>query len=181
MAEVICRTVPAGVVEECFNPRFVTERKVRGRFEQVERALLPGYIIAITNAPLELNRYMHELPEFARVLVMGDRFAPLREDEAQVIAAFTDRGDRVVPMSTGIKDGDRVVVVEGPLVGHEGMIDRIDRRRGMAYLRFQICGRTVETRVGLAVVNAADTAVATARKARELRERARAAAEAGAR
>ena len=154
MAELIGRVVPAELVEECFSPRYETERKVHGAFERVERTLLPGYLIAVTREPAELKRYLDTLPEFARVLTMGERYVPLRKDEMEFISAFTERGERVVPMSNAIKDGDCVVVTEGPLVGHEGLISRIDRRKSTAYLTFDICGRSVETRVGLAIVSA---------------------------
>ena len=40
-----------GVLEECFSPRWRTQRKVRGVWESVERLLLPGYVIAVTDFP----------------------------------------------------------------------------------------------------------------------------------
>ena len=56
-------------------------------------------------------------------------------------------------MSLGIKEGDRVVVTQGPLVGHEGLIREINRRKSVAYLEFNLCGRRVSTRVGLGVLS----------------------------
>lgn len=160
MVDLISRFAPAGLVEECFSPQYATERKVHGQFESCVRTLLPGYLIAVTREPAELARCLAKLPEFARVLTMGERYVPLRDDEMDFIAAFTEPGARTVPMSRGVKleDGDQVVVTEGPLVGHEGLISKIDRRKSTAYLTFDICGRTVETRVGLAVVSCAAAA-----------------------
>ena len=160
MAKLIERIVPRDLAGECFSPEYETERKVRGEFQTCTRPLLPGYVIAVTDAPAELGRVLGAIPGFTRVLTMGERYVPLRQDEMEFIAAFTEPGARVVPMSKGIKDGDRVKVVEGPLVGHEGLISRIDRRKSTAYLTFEICGRTVETRVGLAVVAAAEPVAA---------------------
>ncbi len=61
---------------------------------------------------------LRDLPEFARLLAQGNEFVPLAPAEVEVIGSFTSPGKRVVPMSIGVKDGDRVVVTGGPLVGH---------------------------------------------------------------
>lgn len=75
------------------------------------------------------------------------------KEEVQLIGGFTHRGDRVVPMSEALKDGDQVVVTAGPLLGHEGLIKTINRRKCTAYLELDLCGRRVTTRVGLAVLS----------------------------
>ena len=56
-------------------------------------------------------------------------------------------------MSEALKDGDQVVVTAGPLLGHEGLIKTINRRKSTAYLELDLCGRRVTTRVGLAVLS----------------------------
>lgn len=89
----------------------------------------------------------------SRVLSQDGQFVPLAKEETQLIGSFTNRGDRVVPMSEALKDGDRVVVTAGPLLGHEGLIKDINRRKCTAYLELNLCGRRVTTRVGLAVLS----------------------------
>lgn len=154
MARLISQVTPAAVLNECFCPMFATESKVRGQWVKVTRVLLPGYIIAVTNDPRRVADSLATLPEFCRILTQSGAFAPLAKDEVQIIGGPTVKGERVVPMSSAIKDGDRVEVTSGPLVGHEGMICGIDRRKSIAYLEFDICGRRVKTRIGLAVVTA---------------------------
>lgn len=78
---------------------------------------------------------------------------PLAPDEVEIIGGFTKPGNRVVPMSTGVKDGDRVVITGGPLVGHEAMVKEIWRRKSTAVLEIDVCGRKVSTRVGLGVLS----------------------------
>ena len=96
---------------------------------------------------------LRDLPEFARLLAQGNEFVPLAPAEVEVIGGFTKPGDRVVPMSVGVKDGDRVVITQGPLVGHEAMVKEIWRRKSIAILEIDMCGRTVTTRVGLGVLS----------------------------
>ena len=92
------------------------------------------------------------MDDFARVLSQDGQFVPLAKEEVQLIGSFTHRGDRVVPMSEALKDGDQVVVTAGPLLGHEGLIKDINRRKNTAFLEVDLCGRRVMTRVGLAVL-----------------------------
>lgn len=160
MAELICRVVPAAVLGECFSPKYATEMKIRGRWVPCERDLFPGYLIAITDTPRELEVALAQIPEFCRVLMQGERFVPLDRDEVEMIGVFTDRGNRTVPMSHAVKDGDRVVVTEGPLVGREGLIKAVDRRKSIAVVELDVCGRKISTRMGLSVVSAPESAEA---------------------
>lgn len=157
MAQLISRVVPADVLQECFYPRFATEIKVRGSWIPVEKPLFPGYLIGVTNNPQKLDRSLIDLPEFARVLMQGDVYAPLAKDERTLIGGFTSPGKRVVPMSMGVKQGDTVVVTSGPLVGRQAMIASVNRRKSIAVLELNLCGRKVTTRVGLGIVSAPQT------------------------
>ena len=105
------------------------------------------------------------MDDFARVLSQDGQFVPLAKEETQLIGSFTNRGDRVVPMSEALKDGDQVVVTAGPLLGHEGLIKTINRRKSTAYLELDLCGRRVTTRVGLAVLSAEQRAMRNLKKA----------------
>ena len=156
MARLISRVVGSDVLQECFCPRYATEMKVRGSWVPCERMLFPGYLIAVTDKPEELERHLVALPEFARVLSMGEKFGPLAAEEVDLIGGFTKPGQRCVPMSKGhieeFEDGDRIVVTRGPLKSHEAMITRVNRRKSVAYLCINFCGRPVETRVGLGLL-----------------------------
>lgn len=144
-------------LEECFSPRFATQRKVRGAWEPIERDLLPGYVIAVTRNVGALVQILRMMPDFARLLTMGETFVPLREDEREWIDSYTKKGERVVPMSMAYKDGDRVVVTSGPLVGHEWQIVRINRSKSVAHLEMYIAGKRFVTTVGLGIVKRPET------------------------
>lgn len=156
MVELIGRVVPDTVLEEVFSPKYETEIKVRGTWQRVERDLLPGYLVAVTDAPLELEQYLLEIEEFARVLRQGEVFVPLAGEEIEVISAFTSRGERTVPMSMGLKVGERVMVTDGPLVGREFLIADINRRKSIADLEVNICGSVKRMHVGLALLSNAE-------------------------
>ena len=154
MRERIERVVPAGVMQELFYPQFQTEIKVHGEWVDTTKPLFPGYLICDTSDPRTVQQYLLRMDGFARVLSQDGQFVPLAKEEVQLIGSFTHAGDRVVPMSEALKDGDQVVVTAGPLLGHEGLIKDINRRKNTAYLEVDLCGRRVTTRVGLAVLSA---------------------------
>ena len=166
MAELIGRVVPREALSECFYPQYETEIKVRGTWHRVAKPLFPGYLIAISDDAEALGEQLVKLPEFARVLSMGERAVPLALEEVELIGGFTHPGERVVPMSQAVKDGEKVVVVAGPLLGHEGLIREVNRRKSTAYLEIDLCGRRVSTRVGLAVLSEPDTAASHAARLR---------------
>ena len=162
MAELLGRVVPCDVLDECFFPQFQTEMKVRGQWIPCTRPLFDGYLIAVCRDPEALEDALTHIPEFARVLTMGGQFVPLAREEVELIGGFTSRGARVVPMSYAIKDGERVVVTSGPLVGREGLITSINRRKSLAFLETDLCGRKVAIRVGLGILSPLQTSEAKA-------------------
>ena len=150
----------APILTECFSPRFATQKKCRGEWRDVEQLLFPGYLIAVTARPEALKEALRRVPEFTRLLAVGETFVPLSDQDQAWIGAFTSEGARCVPMSAGeverLADGDRIVVTQGPLAGKEALIQSVNRRKSLAYLQFEICGRTVTTKVGLAIVRKRD-------------------------
>ena len=71
------RTAGTGALEECFSPRWRTQRKIRGEWQSVERLLLPGYVVAVTDAPRELDEALRRVPGFTRLLRNERGFTPL--------------------------------------------------------------------------------------------------------
>lgn len=149
---LIERIVSKDAVSECFTPRYETQKKVRGTWVNGTSVLFPGYVIAVTDDVERLKRELRDVPEFTRVLSMGEAFVPLSEQDQAWIGAFTRPGERVVPMSEGVIEGDRVIVTSGPLKQREGWIRSINRRKGLAFLEVDMFGRKMQTKVGLAIL-----------------------------
>lgn len=141
------------LLEECFVPRYRTARK-RGRvWESCEDVLFPGYLIAATARVDDLAALLRRVPAFTQIIGKTDNaFIPLNPDEVAWIDAFTHQGHRVVEMSTGVVEGERVTVIDGPLVGREGLIRKVNHRKKLAYLELSMFGRTIQTQVGLRVL-----------------------------
>lgn len=152
MCQIIQRVAGEDILKECFTPRFATEKKIKGRWVPAESLLLPGYVIAVTNDAVALYERLKSVHAFTRLLMSGEAFCPLDRDDRAWLGAFTSEGDRVVPMSMGFMEGDKVVVFSGPLKGREGCITSVNRRKSVAYIELDMCGRRVKTRIGLGIV-----------------------------
>lgn len=152
MRRLIERLAPEGCLEECFAPRYATQMKVRGEWVDANKPLFPGYLIAVTSDVGRLASVLRHTPEFMRLLSVGESFVPLHEEDQAWIGTFTKKGARTVPMSFGVMEGSRVVVLDGPLVGCEAMIKSVNRHKSLAILEFEMCGRRVTTKVGLGIV-----------------------------
>lgn len=152
MCDVIERTAGPDALGECFTPSFETQRKVRGAWQTVQAILFPGYVIAVTRDVGTLKHRLRGVSEFTRLLTMGESFVPLDEADRAWLSTFTAAGDRVIPMSMGVVEGDRIVVTKGPLMGREGWITSVNRRKSLAFIQVEMFGRKIETRIGLGIV-----------------------------
>ena len=139
-------------LEECFSPRFTTQRKRQGEWHDVDLPLLPGYVIADAGNPHQLAEAIRGIRDMCRLLTDGETYVPLDEGERAWMERQTGKGDRVIPMSVAYKVGDDVEICEGPLIGFSGRISRIDRSKSVAYLEFHVGQMTVKTKVGLAIL-----------------------------
>ena len=146
----VCRLIESlvedDVLQECFVPRYEVQKQFRGQWRTCTATLFPGYLIVVTDRVDELESQLRRVPAFAWVLSNDGGFVPLERD------AFTEKGHRTVGVSEGVIEGDRIIVLKGPLVGREGWIRKINRRKRTAYLEIDMFGRTIQTKIGLGIV-----------------------------
>ena len=152
--EDILDVVPHEVLQECFFPQFTTEIKIKGQWVAIDKPMFPGYLIAVTDDPYALDRELRKLNLFARIVSQGRVLLPLDQSDIKIIDSCTEPGHRVIPMSRGFKVGDSVSIDRGPLVGQQARIKRINRRKSTAVIEFNLCGRIVSARMGLALISA---------------------------
>ena len=100
--------------------------------------LLPGYIFVITDQPGKLREALRSVPKFTRLLGNNDVFTPLDDQEVAFINAFTKPDHRVVEFSSGVMEGDEIVILNGPLMNQTGLIKKLDRHKRLAYLELSL-------------------------------------------
>ena len=151
--ELIRRFVDESVIGEMFVPRFETVRRWKGEWHKRTEHLTPGYLYVETSDVEKLALQLRHVPAFTKLLGNNEVFIPLNNDEVAWLNAFTGNDRRVIEMSEGIVEGSKVVVLRGPLRGHEAEIKRIDRHRRMAELEVSMLGRMKTIRLGLEIIS----------------------------
>lgn len=136
-----------------FVPLYQFRKKIKGSWLVTEELLTPGYVyIDASMGDIEdIARVIREAPAFARVLAHNGKIVPLSAKDMQWLDELTGT-TRVVGMSEGFIEGDRIVVEQGPLEGMESQIVKVDRHKQLAYIEVQLLGRTKIVKVGLEIV-----------------------------
>jgi len=149
---VIERHVDGRLYSECFVPKYEVMKKFGGVWQKRRETVFPGYLFVISGNVQELADELARLPVFTRVLASSERFTPLAGDEVALLSAFTEVKRRTIGMSEGVIEGDKVIILKGPLMRQEGLIRKIDRHKRLAYLDIKMFGRTKTIKVGLEIV-----------------------------
>ena len=139
-------------LKECFSPKFKTQRKWKGEWQDIEHLLLPGYVIADAENPARLADAIRGIRDLCRLLSCGETYMPLEQGERIWMERQTQKGNRVIPMSFAYKVGEELEISEGPLKGFYGQISRIDRSKSTAYLELHFGQMTIKTKVGLGIL-----------------------------
>lgn len=142
-----------GTIAEVFVPAREVMKHMRGEWRRTTEVLFPGYLFIETDTPEAAAEALRQTPAFTRLLGTTDSdFVPLRDDELTWLEVFTNAKTHVVEMSRGVIEGDKAIVVEGPLKGFEALIKKIDRHKRLAYMDMNMFGVSGTVRVGLEIV-----------------------------
>ena len=125
--------------------------KFRGEWTTKSLIMFPGYIFVITDDPSSVMMKLRKIEKFARMVKFDDMFIPVSAEEQRILSRMSGDDD-TIDTSTGIIEGDRILVKEGPLIGLESRIKRIDRHKRLAYVEFSMGSRDVEVELGLSIV-----------------------------
>lgn len=121
-------------------------RVSRGGVQRVvERRLYPGYVfaeIALEDGLLTDDMWYEIGGITGCIGVLGDRKpAFVSEAEAEAMLADADRKEKRVK-DPDFAPGDLVTVRDGSFEGHEGVVEKMDARKGMATVDIVIFGRS---------------------------------------
>lgn len=153
-AAALITKIAQGALEDCFVPKREVAHRKSGQWHRILEKLFPGYVFVRTSAPKRAREVLGRVPAFTRMLTSaGDTCLPLTADEVAWINATTNMETHVMEMSEGVIEGDRVVVIRGPLKGREASITRVDRHKRLAWVDMNMFGRNKTIRVGLEIVS----------------------------
>ena len=133
MARRVTR-LAGSALNDCFTLQ--TEYRVRrhGAWRQELLPTFPSYLFLDVADPELLEQRLGLLSGHAQIPRVGERMAPLSSEDAATLRALGG-ADHVIRFSKGSVDNGELRVWRGALVGHEGLVRRIDRHKRCAWLR----------------------------------------------
>lgn len=139
-----------------FVPKRAISIRRAGKIKREERPLFPGYVFLLSkdeelDSPqrwaLRTTRY------FVRALPDTTAPRPVKERDRRLLAHFMSFG-KVAEVSKVSFDADeRIVVVEGPMKGLEGLIVKVDKRKGRAKIRLDMCENSFLVDMGFEILD----------------------------
>ncbi len=118
--------------------RKLTERKL-GKNHDTLKPLYPGYIFFMSDEIIpEVHWILRRTPGFFRFLKSNQNIQPLSGKDLEILAHFMRFGEITDKSKVYFNEDNRIVVVSGPMSGLEGIIERVDRRKGRAKIRLSL-------------------------------------------
>jgi transcriptional antiterminator NusG len=129
-------------------PRRKMRERKKGIWYEKIRTLFPGYVLL--NGIMDNEKYalIRNVPGVIRLLMDKNGPLEIHEFEIRIISRLT-ADNEIIGISNVYFEGGRVRVIDGPLLGLEGQILSIDRRKGRVKLVLNLMGeaRPVELSV----------------------------------
>ena len=132
--------------------REIRERKA-GKWRLVKRNLFPGYILLKGSITVEAYNRIKKIPLAVNLLKSEEGPLKIEEKELEVLNILMDNEDGNIGISTVFKEGEKVKVNSGPLVGLEGHIQGVDMRKGWASVRISFLGEERTVQLGIDLVD----------------------------
>lgn len=132
----------------------VPKRKMRerknGRWVYKVKTLFPGYLLI--NGLFGTEEYYKIKGTPGMIRLLGDKNGPIeiQENEISIISSLISENE-IIGISSILVESGRAIVVDGPLLGMDGIIAAIDKRKGRVKVRLDFIGeqRLVELSVNM--------------------------------
>ncbi len=116
---------------EAFLPKMQVMSRRKDRRKMILVPILPGYVFV--HSDLNLNQYWDIIKTYGVVRILGIQGKPVSVKDEEIESLKTLHGtDRTVRNQAYMKEGDRVMIMEGPLKGltgfylrHKGKVDKV--------------------------------------------------------
>jgi len=114
----------------------------QGKVKQSLSAIFPGYLFIEADNDEEVTKYRWEFRRtegFCRFLKSNQEITPLSDHDLETVMHFLKNNGPVAGISrVYFNENARIVVAEGPLMGLEGKIVKVDRRKGRAKIKLDL-------------------------------------------
>lgn len=129
--------------EQLFFPRRKLTQWRGGKKREVEIPLFPGYVFYRSES-VNPDQYwaLKRTGGFLQFLKTDNHFSPLMGGDLELLKHFLSFGEVIDKSKVYFDLNQRIHVTKGPLMGMEGKITRVDRRKGRAKVQVDFQGNT---------------------------------------
>lgn len=134
---------------EAFTPSMERIRKKQGEYQTIVVPMFPNYVFVISTLDQKaFNEQLQKLKQMKSGIIKQLTYdkegtSALLPLEKELLSSLMD-DTYLVRHSKGIMEGDQIIVTQGPLMGLETRIKRMDRHKRLAYLECELLGKQVK-------------------------------------
>ena len=155
--EDILKNKPDDPDFDVFAPFRISICKYKGVERQVIERCFPGYVFVETNNVQDLFIQLYWTPGFTKLLgreADTNNFVPLDKDEARMIDILYSRNNgRITQISNiEVREGEMIRVLDGPLMGLETKIKKVNLHKRKVTIEYVMCGRLVTSDIAINIV-----------------------------
>jgi len=122
-----------------FWPRRSLRLRHAGRWRETLQPIFPGYLfLEAEGIAGDLYHALRAVPGFLRFLPSNQDVQPIPERDARPLAQLLRYGEVVRKSLAVFDENNRIRIIEGPLKGLEGLIVKVDRRKGRAKVKLDL-------------------------------------------
>ena len=123
-----------------FAPKRILKEQKGGKTVRQARSVFPGYVFFETEElDLPTRWTIRRVRGFLRFLNDTANPTALNDRDRQLLLRFISFGKAADISKVVFDENERIVVLEGPLKGLEGQMVKVDRRRGRAKVKLDMC------------------------------------------
>lgn len=123
-----------------------------GEYFDTYKSLFPGYLFYKGDFFREIYSYRQQLKGFIKIINENFNPIPLYINEIDRIINMINNNE-IIEYSDMIVEGDKVKVIAGPLVGQEGIIKMIDKRKQRVKIALSLFGCEQEVQLSFRMVD----------------------------
>ncbi len=120
-------------------PRRNLKIRRKGEWNDSLAPIFPGYMfLDINEVTTDLFLQLRKIPGFFRFLQSNQNIVSLSGRDMELLAHFISFGEVVDKSVAAFDENNRIKIISGPLKGLEGLIVKVDRRKGRAKVRLDM-------------------------------------------
>jgi len=132
----------------------------QGKLKTSLSGVFPGYIFIEAESDDEIINFQWEFRRtegFYRFLKSNRDITPLADRDLELVLHFINNSGSVAGRSkVYFNENSRIIVVEGPLIGLEGRIIKVDRRKGRAKIKLDLYNDSFSIDLAFEVIGSLD-------------------------